>query len=335
MDREIDYISRNISVRNHLREMFKIKQVKCCFDPVWRGFISGSSSAGKTHFARLLLEAKLFKFRRVYYYHPDINEQFPTNWNQFLAQPVIYQAGLPTTDDLLDLPSDSCIILDDLFREAAGSQHIDYLFRVLSGKMRLHVIIMTQRYFDQGAYALSIRNSSNYHVLMNNADRRINCRAAHSLGLKTDFMIAERANQSKLYPYIFIDQTNKARVSGLQVYTDILSKHKEVIFNSMLGVWMSKTDFNSNFELIDQNTAVKNANSTKSKNSESCSDSTQSDKNKEKSDTEKEVTNARHPERDNKTRKGPTRAFKKYLEKRRIERSVREALQRRHFSAKL
>ena len=310
--------------------MFKIKQVSCNFAPIWRVFISGSSSAGKTYFAKMLLGAQIFKFKRIYYFHPDIHEQCPTDWSEELSTPVFYQAGLPTTDDLLELPSDSCIVLDDLFREAASSKDIDYLFRVLSGKRKLHVIIMTQRYFAEGPYALSIRNSSNYHILMNNADRRINYRAANTLGLKSDFLIAEKANQSKLYPYIVIDQTNQARVTGLQVFTDILSKHKEVIYNSMLGVWISKADFTNKFELIDQNTA-RNADSkqTKTESREFPGTTIQ----KEISQTERAKRKSDLDE--NKSSRQPSKSFQRYLERRRIERAVAENLQKRGFRSKL
>ena len=312
--------------------MFKIKQVSCNFAPIWRVFISGSSSAGKTYFAKMLLDAKLFKFERIYYFHPDIHEQCPTNWHEELSTPVIYQAGLPTTDDILELPTDSCIVLDDLFREAACSKDIDYLFRVLSGKRKLHVIIMTQRYFAEGSYALSIRNSSNYHILMNNADRRINYRAANTLGLKDDFLIAEKANQSKLYPYIVIDQTNQARVTGLQVFTDILSKHKEVIFNSMLGVWISKTDFTNKFDVIDQNTARHVH--AKQKKTESGKPPA-ADIHKEKAKRKSEEIRDDESETSESKRTEPTRAYKRYLEKRRIARAVAENLQRRSIRSKL
>ena len=321
--------------------MFKIKQVSCNFAPIWRVFISGSSSAGKTYFAKQLLEAKLFKFERIYYFHPDIHEQCPTNWHEEISKPVIYQAGLPSSDDLLDLPGNSCIVLDDLFREAAGSKDIDYLFRVLSGKRKLHVIIMTQRYFAEGPYALSIRNSSNYHVLMNNADRRINNRAATNLGLKNDFVIAEKANKSKLYPYIVIDQTNQARVTGLQVFTDILSKHKEVIYNSMLGVWISKVDFTNKFEVIDQNTArhvhpkQKKAESRGFPGTNIQKEKSNVTKRTEEPRNNESRINESRNESNNESRTGPTRAFKKYLEKRRIARAVTENLQRRGIRSKL
>ena len=90
---------------------------------------------------------------------------------------------------------------------------------------------MTQRYFDMGSKGLNLRNCSNYHVLMSNTDVRTNHRVGFSMGLDKEIKLAEKVNKSKLYPYIVIDRTNQARVNGVQVYTDILSKQKEVIMN--------------------------------------------------------------------------------------------------------
>ena len=316
--------------------MFKIKQVNCEFAPIWRVFLSGSSSAGKTHFARLLLETELIDFDRVHYYHPDINETKPTDWGEHLSQPVIFQVGLPTLPELLELPSKTCIILDDLFREASSSRNIDYLFRVLSGKRNLHVIIMTQRYFAGGPFSLSIRNSSNYHVLMNNADCRINERAANRLGLKTEYTVAQKYNKTKLYPYIFIDQTNQARVTNLQVYTDILSKHKKVVFNSMIYYLVAERDFNTKCEIIDQNTA-KHADSKQTKIDK---DSREVSRAAEQTDIEKEsdpIIKRKSEKLDatGSNRKEPSKSFKRYLERRRIERAVEQTLQKHNRSSKL
>ena len=316
--------------------MFKIKQVNCEFAPIWRVFLSGSSSAGKTHFARLLLETELIDFDRVHYYHPDINETKPTDWGEHLSQPVIFQVGLPTLPELLELPSKTCIILDDLFREASSSRNIDYLFRVLSGKRNLHVIIMTQRYFAGGPFSLSIRNSSNYHVLMNNADCRINERAANRLGLKTEYTVAQKYNKTKLYPYIFIDQTNQARVTNLQVYTDILSKHKKVVFNSMIYYLVAERDFNTKCEIIDQNTA-KHADSKQTKIDK---DSREISRAAEQTDIEKEsdpIIKRKSEKLDatGSNRKEPSKSFKRYLERRRIERAVEQTLQKHNRSSKL
>ena len=327
MNRKDWYIRSDQTQCASFREMFKIKQVNCEFAPIWRVFISGSSSAGKTHFARQLLETKLFEYERVYYYHPDIDETNPTNWENYLKVPVIYQVGLPSSQDLLELPPKTCVVLDDLYREASSSKNIDYLFRVLSGKLKLHVIIMTQRYFAGGPFALNIRNSSNYHVLMNNADCRINDRAANRLGLKNEYQIASKHNQAKLYPYVFLDQTNKARVTRLQVYIDILSKHKKVVRDSMIYFLISERDFNSNCEIIDHDTAkyVDKEQEKKPKITE-----TTDKKHSRKNNDEKESINS-----NSSVQSKNTGRYRKYLERRRIERTVRASLQKYNRGSKL
>ena len=79
----------------------------------------------------LFLELKLNK-----------GETFPVKWNDLNA-PILYKAGLPTRDELLALPCESAIVLDDLYDQCEKSSDISYLFRVLSGKKTVHVIIMT------------------------------------------------------------------------------------------------------------------------------------------------------------------------------------------------
>ena len=238
--------------------MLRYRELDLKFSDIWRVFISGSSSAGKTHFARQILELKFFKCERIYYFHPDIQEEFPIDWDKYIDIPICYQSGIPSEKDLLDIPHYSCVILDDLFTEACADRTIDYLFRVLSSKRKLHVFIMTQRYFAEGSNGLNIRNSCNYHVLMNNADERTNIRVANIMNLKKPIQKALDVNSEKLYPYIFIDKTNQARVSGIQIYTDIFSRFKQIIFKSMLSYIISESDFRSNLKIIDTTTAVKN-----------------------------------------------------------------------------
>ena len=117
---------------------------------------------------------------------------------------------------------------------------------------------MTQRYFAEGKCGLSIRNSSNYHVLMRNADARTNLNVANSMQLKPEITKAIDENKNKLYPYIFIDRTNQARVNGLQIYIDILSKRFEVIIDRMKYFLISEADFKSCFTKSDKNIAYAN-----------------------------------------------------------------------------
>ena len=284
--------------------MIKFTETKGKFSETWRVFISGSSSAGKTFFAKRLLQNNFFSFEKVFYYHPDVGELFPTDWSD-LSKPVLFQPGLPSRQELLEMKSHSCIVLDDLFTEACASQDISYLFRVLSGKKKIHVIIMTQRYFAESG--LNIRNCSNYHVLMSNTDVRTNARVANIMGLSAEFKLAEDFNKNELYPYIFLDKTNNARVNNLQVYTDIFSRYRQVIFNRMKCYIISEADFKANFTKTDTNLAVKNDNK-KSKASES-SDS---------SDGEEKVGR----------RYRPSVSLERYKRKLDIKREIRKALHR-------
>ena len=234
--------------------MFRYKEVQLNFSEIFRVFISGSSSAGKTFFARRLLELKLFDFNRVYYFHPDFHETSPIDW----PFDILYHPGLPTLEDLLEIPEKSCLIFDDLYHECVNSNEIDYLYRVLSSKRKLHCIIMTQRYFAQGKHAVSIRNSSNYHVLMRNADERINLRAADSMNLKQEVVKANEYNENEMYPYMFIDRSNQARVTGIKVYIDLFSKYMKIIMKSGLKYMIDASDFQARFKLIDSNVAVEN-----------------------------------------------------------------------------
>ena len=282
-------ISSLVMIRYREIETFK-------FAEIFRIFISGSSSAGKTYFAKNLLKSNIFKYERVYYFHPDFHEHAPVDWHNELDKPVLYQPGVPTLKDLLEIPQHSVLVFDDLFTQCCQSKDIDYLFRVLSSKRKLNVIIMTQRYFagnDKGRCGLSIRNSSNYHVLMRNADARTNQSVAASMQLKPEITKAIEENKSKLYPYIFIDRTNEARVNGLQIFVNILSDRLEVIINRMKYFLISEADFKSSFTVSGDNIA--NANPTTSISDQKCqntesSDSYTSSSSSSESETEEKST---------------------------------------------
>ena len=243
--------------------MLRFRKIENQFSGIWRVFISGSSSAGKTYFARQLLEFSYIKCDRIYYFHPDIQETFPVNWGEHLDIPICYQPGIPSEEDILSMPHNSCIILDDLYTQACADRTVDYLFRVLSSKRKLHVIIMTQRYFAEGSNGLNIRNSCNYHVLMNNADERTNHRVANMMSCKNSIKKAIEINSQKPYPYIFLDKTNQARLTGIQVYTDLFGKFPQIVVNSMVSYLISESDFKTYFQVIDNNTAVRHEDKVK------------------------------------------------------------------------
>ena len=306
--------------------MLKYREVDLKFADVWRVFISGSSSAGKTHFARELLKAELFKYNRIYYYHPDIQEDFPVDWSSHLSKPILYQANLPTVDELLQIPHYSVIILDDLFTEACEDKNMSYLFRVLSSKRKLHVIIMTQRYFAEGMNALNIRNSSNYHVLMRNADARTNLRVGLTMNLKADFLKANEMNKKNLYPYIFVDRTNHASVNELQVYTDILSKYKRAVFKSMPSYILSEADFKAKFKILDEHTAIENGIDKTPKAPPNTPTTDEPEETFEpKSEPEPKRTVTKNPT--------GTPGLDEYIKRRKFERKITDTLHRHNISA--
>ena len=229
--------------------MIRYRAVNINSPEIFRIFISGCSSAGKTYFAKQLIDSGFIKCKYIYYYHPDIHEQNPVEWN------VVFQAGVPKLEDLLSLPEYSCVILDDLYHDCKDSKVVDYLFRVLSSKRKLHVIIMTQRYFSNGKYSLNIRNSCNFHVLMRNADELANLRAVRTMNLANEFKLAADATSKDLYPYFLIDKTNYARVTGVQLYIDIFSRFPKVVMQSGLYYLISSNDFEKNFVQVDNQIA--------------------------------------------------------------------------------
>lgn len=247
--------------------MIRYREVDLNFSDIWRVFISGSSSAGKTYFANQLLKLGLFQFDTIYYFHPDFHENQPVDWEY---KNIVFVPGLPSLDDLLAIAPNSCLIFDDLYEECSNDKNIDYLYRVLSTKRQLHCMIMTQRYYSQGKFSLNIRNSSNYHVLMRNADENTNLRVAHTMKLKPEIEKANELNENEMYPYIFIDCNNFSRLSGIKVFIDIFGKFKKVIMKSEAYALISIREFNSEFTKLGGNLAIRNETSNKQGNRDNC-----------------------------------------------------------------
>ena len=294
------------------------------FSPIFRVFISGCSASGKTHFAHELLQSNLIQYDRVYYYHPDFHEQAPVTWHESLEKPVLYHPGIPSLEELLEIPEKSVLVFDDLMSQCCESKQIDYLFRVLSSKRKLNVIIMTQRYFSNGKCGLSIRNSSNYHVLLRNADARTNLLVANAMQLKPEITRAQTENKARLYPYIFIDRTNEARVKNLQIFTDIFSCHKEVIIGSMKYFLISESDFNQQYHCVGDNLARHNGiNKTTP---------VQQRKNDREEYPEKECSGIESKANTTLSKRDFTSKFK---QRRQLQRQIERALRRHKINAKL
>ena len=190
--------------------------------------LAGSSGAGKTHFAgELLKRTDLFEdtVSTVHYYFPCYLPEAPVTWHKTLNIPVSYHVGLPTKTDLMQLERNSCVVIDDSFDEALKSSAIDHLFRVISGKRNICVMIMSQNNFSKGKYGREIRNSCNFSVLFRNCcDVSINENIARMAGMKKAYDSAYLDLQGQKYPYMLLDQSQKGQLSPFRLHTNIFDR---------------------------------------------------------------------------------------------------------------
>ena len=70
---------------------------------------------------------------------------------------------------------------------------------------------------------------------MTNADATVNTTAGRKMGLKREITKAIDLNRSKPFPYIFVDRTPAARISGLCVFIDIFKKKVKTILFKVLS----------------------------------------------------------------------------------------------------
>ena len=222
----------------------------------YRILLSGSSGAGKTYLAKQVLQHRdIFqkKTKRVVYFYPCFLEEKPVQWDD-IGIPVSYRVGLPSQEEIDEIPAHSTIVLDDLYEEAIQSQAIDHLFRVTSGKRNLNVMIMTQNNYAQGKYGRNIKLNCNATFLCRNClDGTVNKRACSQAGLLKAYKRASEENKSKQYPYMFLDQSPRGHASSYRLYTDIFSKYPVVFsVSGMKACIVPYNDFKQNFNIIDR-----------------------------------------------------------------------------------
>ena len=222
-----------------------------------RAIFSGSSQSGKSYLIGEILEnqEKLFgdSFTFVKYFYPTYLEESPVDYHTKTDTPVAYEAGFPTREHIIALPKNSLLVIDDQAVKAVKSDLIGQLFKVISGKRNISVILVTQNYFTPGHYSRDIRNSANYVALFRNcADAGLNRRVAKAFGLKEAYNSAERDTYSTLvYPYIFIDQSQQAQLSNYRVYVDIFGDCKIAYSTTgMKGYVLTEKDFLSAYKII-------------------------------------------------------------------------------------
>jgi len=231
-----------------------IPDTRFCFP--FRMILAGSSESGKTRFAGSLLKRNdifMENPKSVTYYYPCYLEQAPVNWHNTLSIPVNYQIGLPTKEDLTKLPKRSCVVIDDSYDSAIKSSAVDHLFRVISGKKQISVIIMTQNNFSKGKYGREIRNSCNFAVLFRNCcDASINENVARMAGLKKAYDAASLDLEGQMYPHMVLDQSQKGQLSPFRLFTNIFDEYKIAYsVHGMKGYVIGAPDFKSVYNVIE------------------------------------------------------------------------------------
>ena len=222
-----------------------------------RAVFSGSSQSGKTFLIGKMLEKQkqLFgdEFAMIKYFYPLYLDDSPVNYHESISTPICYEKGFPSKEAVLSLPKNSLIIIDDQYDEVVQSNLMSQFFKVISGKRNLSIIVVTQNYFQQGKYGRDIRNSCNYVGLFRNCgDSSLNTRVAQCFGLKKAYKAAEKdLYNSEIYPYFFIDQTQRAQLSTFRLYTEILSPIRTCYDTAgMKGYIVDESIFIRKFKII-------------------------------------------------------------------------------------
>ena len=136
-----------------------------------RAIFSGSSQSGKTYLIGEILEGqeRVFgdSFTFVKYFYPTYLEESPVDFHTKTDSPVAYEPGFPTKSDILSLPENSLLVIDDQADQALRSDLISQLFKVISGKRNISVILVTQNYFLQNFIYRMFRSLEFQFILYN------------------------------------------------------------------------------------------------------------------------------------------------------------------------
>ena len=247
-------VKRKMSLR---KEVDKLNNFHF-FKPM-RAIFSGSSQSGKTNLIGGIMknQKRLFgeDFSSIKYFYPEYLDDCPVDWHNFIETPISYKSGFPSKNDIDDLEPNSCIIIDDMMTRVVKSELMRQFFNVISGKRSISIICVTQNYFVQGPFSRDIRNSTNFVCLFRNcADDKLNKRVAVALGITKAFSKAEEeVFQTQVYPYIFIDQTQRNQIYSWRVYTDILSKIRIAYnLNGMKGFVLPESEFLKTYRIIEE-----------------------------------------------------------------------------------
>ena len=145
-------------------------------------------------------------------------------------------------------------------------------------------------------------------------------------------------NKEKLYPYIFIDRTNKARVNNLQIFTDIFAKHLEVIIGRMKYYLITEADFVSSYKIIGDNIADANKRPQLHCDSQATSESSSDSESSQSTDSRRSSASESDSDRiksRTKSRKSKSGKVFKYKQRRQREQEIARVIRRHYKNSKL
>ena len=117
---------------------------------------------GKTTFIEKLISSNRIdrKFKTIYYVYPYELIDPPVDWDvRFSDVNIHFLNELPDIKFFDNAERNSLIVIDDLWTEACGSPEIAKCFKVVSRKMKISIIVVTQSFFSGKDSGREIRNN--------------------------------------------------------------------------------------------------------------------------------------------------------------------------------
>lgn len=113
----------------------------------------------------------------------------------------------------------SCVVIDDFWKEACDSEVLRNCFKIISGKLSVTFFITTQN--AGGTNARTIRNNCSHFILFSNlGDVNINKRLTKQMGLLNRYNYA-KTNLQNRHSFVFINVDLRNENEKLMVMINI------------------------------------------------------------------------------------------------------------------
>jgi len=196
-----------------------------CLPNHFRMIVSGPSGSGKTTWVEQFIKSKRIQqpIKHIYYVYPDDFDEPPVDWDKWTDVVVTYVPFMPDIAFFKTMSEDSLIVFDDNFDQAIKSPSISQALRIHS-RRKFSVILITQMFYEGGPFSRVIRNQLNAVVLYRNfGDIQINRRIASQLGVREQFLQAEKSTENIKFDPIVILSNEIVNCPSMRVQTNYLA----------------------------------------------------------------------------------------------------------------